>query len=73
MAPADLHERVGYLLAGDDQRYTQTRRRLVDVLAESTVPLTIPEILERDAHLAQSSVYRNLVAPRTGRASCRGS
>ena len=61
MAPADLHERVGYLLAHDDQRYTQARRRLVGVLAETTFPLTIPEIIERDAHLAQSSAYRNLV------------
>jgi len=61
MAPADLHERVGHLLAHDDQRYTQARRRLVGVLAETTFPLTIPEIIERDAHLAQSSAYRNLV------------
>ena len=72
MAPADLHERVGHLLAHDDQRYTQARRRLVGVLAETTFPLTIPEIIERDAHLAQSSAYRNLVAPGTGRGRAAG-
>jgi len=34
---------------------------LVDVLAGAPRPLTIPEILEHRAGLAQSSVYRNLV------------
>jgi Fur family ferric uptake transcriptional regulator len=61
MAPADLDERVGYLLAHDGQRYTQARRQLVGVLADATFPLTIPEIIERDDRLAQSSAYRNLV------------
>jgi len=61
MAPADLHERVGHLLVHDGQRYTQARRRLVEVLADTTFPLTIPEIIERDERLAQSSAYRNLV------------
>lgn len=42
------------------QRYTQNRRRVVDVLAAAGQPLTLPEILDRDASLAQSSVYRNL-------------
>ena len=61
MAPADLHERVGHLLVGDGQRYTQARRRLVEVLADTTFPLTIPEIIDRNESLAQSSAYRNLV------------
>jgi len=47
-------------LRRDGQRYTDNRRQLVHVLAESPDPLTIPEILLRRADLAQSSVYRNL-------------
>jgi Fur family transcriptional regulator, ferric uptake regulator len=47
-------------LRRDGQRYTDNRRQLVRVLAESADPLTIPEILQRRADLAQSSVYRNL-------------
>jgi Fur family ferric uptake transcriptional regulator len=47
-------------LRRDGQRYTDNRRQLVYVLAESADPLTIPEILQRRPDLAQSSVYRNL-------------
>ena len=47
-------------LRRDGQRYTDNRRQLVQVLAESADPLTIPEILRQRADLAQSSVYRNL-------------
>jgi Fur family ferric uptake transcriptional regulator len=47
-------------LRRDGQRYTDNRRQLVRVLAESADPLTIPEILRQRADLAQSSVYRNL-------------
>jgi len=47
-------------LRRDGQRYTDNRRQLVRVLAESADTLTIPEILQRRADLAQSSVYRNL-------------
>ena len=61
MAPSDLDERVGHLLTIGDQRYTSARRQLVGVLADATFPLTIPEIIERDERLAQSSAYRNLV------------
>jgi Fe2+ or Zn2+ uptake regulation protein len=57
---SDVHASVDRLLAGDGQRYTTGRRRVVDVLVASGQPLTIPEILERDGHLSQSSVYRNL-------------
>jgi Fur family ferric uptake transcriptional regulator len=48
-------------MARDDQRYTRARQRLVEVLADATFPLTLPEIIERDHSLAQSSAYRNLV------------
>jgi Fe2+ or Zn2+ uptake regulation protein len=47
-------------LRRDGQRYTDNRRRLVSVLAAADGPVTIPEILQSSADLAQSSVYRNL-------------
>jgi Fe2+ or Zn2+ uptake regulation protein len=58
--PADLHDHVARLLAADGQRYTTGRRRVVDVLSGASHPLTIPEVLALDGHLAQSSVYRSL-------------
>jgi Fe2+ or Zn2+ uptake regulation protein len=57
---SELHAEVDRLLAADGQRYTTGRRRVVEVLAVAAQPLTIPEILERDGDLSQSSVYRNL-------------
>lgn len=56
----DLDERVAAELAESDQRYTRGRRRLVGLLADAGRPLTAPELLERDADLTQSSLYRNL-------------
>jgi Fur family transcriptional regulator, ferric uptake regulator len=47
-------------LRHDGQRYTTQRRALIDVLAEADAPLTLPQLLERSAGLAQSSAYRNL-------------
>lgn len=44
-----------------DQRYTSGRRTLVDLLAAAPRPLTIPELLDGQPTLAQSSLYRNLV------------
>jgi Fe2+ or Zn2+ uptake regulation protein len=58
---SELHQRVGVLLSHDSQRYTTGRRRLVEVLSAATFPLTLPEILDRDHSLTQSSAYRNLV------------
>jgi Fe2+ or Zn2+ uptake regulation protein len=63
-APAEtssLHDAVAHRLHRAGQRRTPTRDALVDVLAGAGRPLTIPEILEADGGLAQSSVYRNLV------------
>lgn len=57
---ADVHATVARRLRRGGQRYTDGRRRLVGLLARADGPLTIPEILERAADLAQSSVYRNL-------------
>lgn len=58
--PADVHTVAADRLRADAQRYTSGRRRLVDVLVTAPHPLTIPEIVEGDARLALSSVYRNL-------------
>ena len=43
------------------QRLTTNRRVLLDALTAAARPLTIPEILDGQPDLAQSSVYRNLV------------
>jgi Fe2+ or Zn2+ uptake regulation protein len=59
-APTDLHELASVRLRTRDQRYTRARRAIVDVLARSDAPLSIPQLLRRDASLAQSSAYRNL-------------
>jgi Fe2+ or Zn2+ uptake regulation protein len=58
---ATLRETVARRLGRQQQRMTAGRSQLVDVLAASDRPLTIPEILETRRGLAQSSVYRNLV------------
>jgi Fe2+ or Zn2+ uptake regulation protein len=42
------------------QRYTSSRAALVELLAGSNRPLTIPEILDARRGMPQSSVYRNL-------------
>jgi Fe2+ or Zn2+ uptake regulation protein len=58
--PTDLHATAAQRLQAAGLRYTGSRRRVVVVLEQADRPLTIPEILERDATLAQSSAYRNL-------------
>jgi Fur family transcriptional regulator, ferric uptake regulator len=57
----DLDRLAVARLRQQGQRYTTNRRRLIRLLASATAPLTIPEILDRERELAQSSVYRNLV------------
>ncbi|HEY3941143.1 MAG TPA: Fur family transcriptional regulator [Acidimicrobiales bacterium] len=59
IAPA-VHHAVGLRLAGLDQRYTRLRRVLVETLAASGRPLTIPEVLAAAPELPQSSAYRNV-------------
>src|SRR3546814_3892414 len=56
----DLHDTAGERLAADKQSYTARRRALVELLASVDQPLTIPQLLERQPDMAQSSVYRNL-------------
>jgi Fe2+ or Zn2+ uptake regulation protein len=57
-----LHDAVERRLEAHDQRYTSMRRRLVDALAKSGRPLTVPEILDRAPGIPQSSAYRNVTA-----------
>ena len=59
-APAAIHEDAARRLAAIDQRYTGNRRALVEVLAGSGRPLSIPDVLGARRDLPQSSVYRNL-------------
>lgn len=58
--PTDLHTDVRAMLGEVEQRYTEGRRALVDLLAGAGRPLSIPEILGQDSAVPQSSVYRNL-------------
>ncbi|TMK61498.1 MAG: transcriptional repressor [Actinobacteria bacterium] len=59
--PEHPHEAVARRLRRSNQRLTANREALVELLAETPRPLTMPEILGSRAGLAQSSVYRNLV------------
>ena len=54
-------DEVAGLLRSADQRYTSGRKRIVAALRDGDGPMTIPQILDADRSLAQSSVYRNLV------------
>jgi Fur family ferric uptake transcriptional regulator len=60
-ARPDVHEIVAARLQADGQRYTASRRRLVDILVQAGRPLSVPEVLEADQGLPVSSAYRNLV------------
>ncbi len=54
------HAFVHKRLSNDNHRYTTGRHRLVDALAGSSQPLTLPDIVAIAPDLASSSVYRNL-------------
>lgn len=57
---SELHDLAAVRLRALDQRYTGGRRAIVEALARADAPLAIPQLLERDRSLAQSSAYRNL-------------
>ncbi len=59
---ADVHPEVAVRLARVEQRYTSSRRALVETLASAGRPLSIPEILAATPEIPQSSAYRNLTA-----------
>lgn len=67
-ARPDVHDIVATRLQADGQRYTASRRKLVDLLSRAGRPLSIPEVLAAAPGLAQSSVYRNLVILEQARA-----
>lgn len=56
----ELHTTAAERLRHDQQRYTSSRRDLVDALIDADRPPTIPELLAARPGLAQSSAYRNL-------------
>jgi Fe2+ or Zn2+ uptake regulation protein len=61
LAPsANVHATAAERLRRDGQRYTSSRRALVEVLESTDRPLTIPELLTVRAGIPQSSAYRNL-------------
>jgi Fe2+ or Zn2+ uptake regulation protein len=59
-ATDELHTTAAQRLRASGLRYTTSRRAVVQILASTDRPLTIPEILGLDGSLAQSSAYRNL-------------
>jgi len=56
----DLHVEVAGRLRRAGQRYTSKRRALVEIVAATSRPLSLPEIMSKRRGLAQSSRYRNL-------------
>lgn len=62
-SPANsLHPEIAMRLARVDQRYTPSRRALIETLAAAGRPLNIPEILAANPSVPQSSAYRNITA-----------
>jgi Fur family transcriptional regulator, ferric uptake regulator len=57
----ELHGQVEDRLRRVDQRYTEGRRALVDVLAAAGGPVSIGDIADRLPDLPRSSAYRHLV------------
>ena len=59
-AGASLYAEVAARMNAQQQRFTASRRQIVEVLAAQDRPLSIPEILEATPEVAQSSAYRNI-------------
>lgn len=57
---SEVHVAAESRVRSSGQRYTDQRRRLVDILSRAGSPQSIPDILRGRRRLAQSSVYRNL-------------
>lgn len=56
----EVHTSAAGRLRAIGHNYPTRRRALVQMLNEAAHPLSIPDVLEQDRSLAQSSVYRNL-------------
>jgi Fe2+ or Zn2+ uptake regulation protein len=59
-AARSIHDEAAVRLHGAGQRYTDQRRRLIEILSRAGSPMSIPEILRGRRGLPQSTVYRNL-------------
>ncbi|MCY3633602.1 MAG: Fur family transcriptional regulator [bacterium] len=57
---SELHAQIGSKLTQQGHRYTNGRQELVEALMLTGQPMTLPDIVEADPKLAQSSAYRNL-------------
>jgi len=57
---SELHAQIGSRLAQQGHRYTSGRQELVETMVITGRPMTLPDIVEADPKLAQSSAYRNL-------------
>ena len=57
---AAVHDASLQRLRASNQRYTRSRRQIVEALHGESDPQTIVELLENAPGLAQSSAYRNL-------------
>lgn len=57
---AELHAAVEARLRAVGQRYTPSRRAIVDALARAGNPVGVPDLLAVRRGLPQSSAYRNL-------------
>jgi len=55
-----LHAEIALRLGALDQRYTSSRRALVEAIASAGRPMTMPEIMDSTTGVPQSSAYRNL-------------
>lgn len=55
-----VHRLCTIRLGEQQQRYTQSRRTIVSLLAGTAAPVTLPQLLALDPELTQSSTYRNL-------------
>ena len=57
---AAVHDAALQRLRASEQRYTRSRRQIVEALHRESDPQTIVRLLENAPGLAQSSAYRNL-------------
>jgi Fe2+ or Zn2+ uptake regulation protein len=57
---SQVHDVAAARLREADQRYTSGRRRIVEGLVALGQPVSIPDLLQHDRSIAQSSAYRNL-------------
>lgn len=57
----DVHDEASSRLESRGLRYTTGRRRLVEALVRTGGPTTLPDLLDAEPGLNQSSAYRNLV------------